>query len=77
MTAVTVSGEMSGGEAKAEVDIVAPFLTGEGSACVSVGEGREPSPGVFAALQATLLRQREGGRVRSQEILMSLGQGGS
>ena len=64
-------------EAKAEVDVVTPFLLGEGSVCVWVGESREPSPSVFAALQATLLRQREGGRVRSQEVLMSLGQGGS
>ena len=65
VTAITASGEMSGGETKAEVDVVAPFLMGEGSACVRVGEGREPGPCVFAALQATLLRHREGGRVRN------------
>ena len=77
VTAITASGEMSGGETKAEVDVVAPVLTGEGSACVRVGEGREPGPSVFAVLQATLLRHREGGRVRSQEVLVFLGQSGS
>ena len=49
LTAVTASGEMGGGQAKAEVDVVAPFLTGEGGARVRVGEGREPSPSVFAS----------------------------
>ena len=44
LAAMIASWEMNGGEAKAEVDIVMPFLMGEGCARVWVGESMSQAP---------------------------------
>ena len=70
--AVTGSWEVSGGQSKAKVQVVTPFLGGQVGVALETGKNSKPSTSLTAAIKTALERDRQRGLVGDKGCFSSL-----